>query len=33
MGECNVFGCKRTVSKAGHLLCYEHWKAERDGAM
>ena len=24
MGECNVLGCKRTVSKAG---CYDHWRA------
>ncbi len=31
MGECNVYGCKQKVSKAGHLLCYDHWKAERDG--
>jgi hypothetical protein len=31
MADCNVFGCKQKVSKAGHLLCYDHWKAEREG--
>lgn len=31
MDSCNVFGCKRTVNKAGHALCLEHWKADRLG--
>ncbi|WP_414579681.1 hypothetical protein [Anabaena sp. CCY 9402-a] len=24
---CSIPGCKQFVSKPGHLLCYEHWKA------
>jgi hypothetical protein len=31
MGLCQAEGCTRTVSKPGHSLCLEHWKAERSG--
>ena len=31
MDKCQIDECDATVSKAGHKLCYEHWKAERDG--
>jgi hypothetical protein len=30
--RCSVDGCEQTVSKAGHTLCYEHWKQNRAGA-
>lgn len=29
--NCQIVGCQRTVSKSGHSLCYEHWKAQKDG--
>lgn len=32
MGEqCRSAGCDQLVSKAGHLLCYHHWKLEKAG--
>jgi hypothetical protein len=31
MDLCQAEGCTRTVSKPGHSLCLEHWKAERSG--
>jgi hypothetical protein len=33
MSVCQVDGCGRTVSKAGHTLCLDHWKAERNGQL
>ncbi len=27
MEFCTVYGCQKPVSRAGHKLCYEHWKA------
>ncbi|HIK08578.1 MAG TPA: hypothetical protein IGS40_28575 [Trichormus sp. M33_DOE_039] len=26
---CSITGCKQSVSKPGHTLCYEHWKANK----
>jgi hypothetical protein len=31
MEKCQVEGCSREVSKSGHQLCLDHWKAERAG--
>lgn len=31
MDACQVEGCTRAVSKAGHAFCLDHWKAERNG--
>jgi hypothetical protein len=33
MSICQVEGCGRKVSKSGHTLCLDHWKAERDGKL
>ncbi|MEA2712011.1 MAG: hypothetical protein QOF78_4612 [Phycisphaerales bacterium] len=33
MDGCQVDGCTKTVSKAGHPFCRDHWKAERDGTV
>jgi hypothetical protein len=29
MNVCQVEGCKKRVSTAGHTLCLDHWKADR----
>src|SRR5690242_6534881 len=31
MNDCQVEGCTKKVSRPGHSLCLEHWKAERSG--
>lgn len=31
--NCHVEGCRQRVSKAGHMLCLAHWKAERAGQL
>jgi len=31
MDQCHVEGCSKNVSKAGHELCLDHWKAQRSG--
>ena len=33
MGSCQVDGCAQVVNKEGHVLCYEHWKAEKAGRL
>ncbi|MCX6647712.1 MAG: glycerol kinase [bacterium] len=33
MQNCEVDKCTNTVPKPGHTLCYDHWKAERDGEL
>lgn len=29
--RCSVDGCEQTVPRAGHTLCYDHWKQSRAG--
>jgi hypothetical protein len=30
---CNVFGCKRGVSRPAHEFCYKHWQADQAGEL
>lgn len=31
MQICEADGCDAKITKAGHRLCYKHWKMQRDG--
>ncbi len=33
MAKCVVDGCRTEVTKAGYELCYDHWKANKDGKL
>jgi len=33
MQNCEVDKCTNTVSKPGHTLCFDHWKAEKNGEL
>lgn len=29
--RCLISGCKETITRQGHALCYPHWKAQQSG--
>jgi len=33
MANCSVDNCKQQVSKEGYDLCYDHWKANKEGKL